>query len=158
MKITIIAVGKIKEKYLRDGISEYLKRLSRFAKVNIIEIKDRSPVSESPSDINKVIESEGLDILKHLKKEAYTIALDIEGKKMTSRAFADMMDTQAVHGIAEFIFIIGGSYGLSPQVKKAVDFRLSFSDMTFPHQLFRMMLLEQIYRAFKINHHETYHK
>ena len=92
------------------------------------------------------------------KKEAYSIALDIKGKKITSEAFANMIDTNAVNGIAEFIFIIGGSYGLSPQVKKAVNYRLSFSDMTFPHQLFRLMLFEQIYRAFKINRHETYHK
>ncbi len=158
MKITIIAVGKLKEKYLQDGVNEYAKRLSRFAKVRIIEIKDQSPGNESPSEIIKVIESEGRDILKHLKKEAYSIALDIKGKKITSEAFANMIDTNAVNGIAEFIFIIGGSYGLSPQVKKAVNYRLSFSDMTFPHQLFRLMLFEQIYRAFKINRHETYHK
>ena len=158
MKITIIAVGKLKKSFLQDGVSEYVKRLSRFSKIRIIEIKDRAPVNEVPSEINKVIESEGQDILKHLKKEAYTIALDINGKQMTSEAFADIINNRAINGIADFIFIIGGSYGLSSQVKKAVNYRLSFSKMTFPHQLFRLMLLEQIYRAFKISRHETYHK
>ena len=152
MRINIIAVGKIKEKYFVDACSEYLKRLSRFDVVSIIEVPE-APQSKSVEEQNKI---EGESILN--KTRGYIIAMDIDGKKISSQDLAKLLDTKKSEGISEISFIIGGSNGLSQDVKNKVDFKLSFSDMTFPHQLFRVMLLEQIYRAETILNHIPYHK
>ena len=152
MRINIIAVGKIKEKYFVDACNEYLKRLSRFDVVSIIEVPE-APQGKSIEEQNKI---EGESILN--KARGYIIAMDIEGKKLSSQDLAKLLDTKKSEGISEISFIIGGSNGLSQDVKNKVDFKLSFSDMTFPHQLFRVMLLEQIYRAETILNHIPYHK
>ena len=152
MRINIIAVGKIKEKYFVDACNEYLKRLSRFDVVSIIEVPE-APQGKSIEEQNKI---EGESILN--KARGYIIAMDIEGKKLSSQDLAKLLNTKKSEGISEISFIIGGSNGLSQDVKNKVDFKLSFSDMTFPHQLFRVMLLEQIYRAETILNHIPYHK
>ena len=152
MRINIIAVGKIKEKYFVDACSEYLKRLSRFDVVSIIEVPE-APQGKSIDEQNKI---EGESILN--KARGYIIAMDIDGKKISSQDLAKLLDTKKSESISEISFIIGGSNGLSQDVKNKVDFKLSFSDMTFPHQLFRVMLLEQIYRAETILNHIPYHK
>ena len=149
--IKIISVGKIKEKYLIDAIKEYTKRISKYTKIEIIEVKDED------YDINKTLETEKNSILKHINNKDYIITLDIEGNNISSEAFASKIDDIFNHN-PNITFIIGGSYGLSKDIKKLSNYSLSFSKMTFPHQLFRVMLLEQIYRAFKINNNETYHK
>ncbi len=152
MRINIIAVGKIKEKYFVDACNEYLKRLSRFDVVSIIEVPE-APQGKSIEEQNKI---EGESILN--KARGYIIAMDIEGKKLSSQDLAKLLDTKKSEGISEISFIIGGSNGLSQDVKNKVDLKISFSDMTFPHQLFRVMLLEQIYRAETILNHIPYHK
>lgn len=159
MKINLITVGKIKENYLKDAIAEYAKRLSRFAKLNIIEVPDlkiKDGASEKEEEM--VILGEGELIEKHINKSSYVIALCIEGKKQSSEAFAETIKDAAIKGGSDITFIIGGSLGLADFIKKRADFLLSFSDMTFPHQLMRVILLEQIYRAYKINANEVYHK
>jgi 23S rRNA (pseudouridine1915-N3)-methyltransferase len=159
MKIEVIAVGKLKEKYLQQACSEYLKRLKPYAKVEVIEVAEEKavdPVHEA--EIEQILTKEGERIMRHLSPDAYTIALAIEGKALSSPAFAEKIDRLATYGKSHLHFIIGGSYGLSPQVIASADLSLSFSSMTFPHQLIRLFLLEQIYRAFKINRGETYHK
>lgn len=150
--IKIICVGKIKEKYLVDAIEEYKKRIEKFTKVEIIEVKD-----SSFDDINKNIETERELIDKYIDLKDYIITLEIEGKQYTSEEFAKNLDEIFITN-SNITFVIGGSYGLSRSIKDKSNMHLSFSKMTFPHQLFRVLLLEQIYRAYKINNNESYHK
>ncbi len=150
--IKIITVGSIKEKYLKDAIEEYEKRLSRYTKLEITEVKDEGLVEEK-----KAIELESTKIEKHINERDYIITLEIEGKEYTSEEFAEKLRIIEMEN-SNITLIIGGSYGLSNKIKEKAKMHLSFSKMTFPHQLFRVILLEQIYRAYKINHHESYHK
>ncbi len=158
MKIDVICVGNIKEPYLKKGIEEYKKRISAYAELNIIELKeerlDRDP---SKADIDKTLEAEGQKILKALPKTSRVISLCIEGKGLSSGDFAGLMDGAMDEGGSRISFVIGSSYGLSQEIKK-LGYRISFSKMTFPHQLMRLILLEQVYRAFKILKNEPYHK
>lgn len=156
--ITVISVGKIKEKFIKDALDEYEKRLSRFAKFKSIEIADR-PIPEKASYAEEcnVLLKEGCDILSKIGKNDFVISLCIEGKKLSSTDFAKKL-SQAFMTTSSITFIIGGSLGLDESVKKRSDLKLSMSDMTFPHNLARLMLTEQIYRAFKINANESYHK
>lgn len=159
MQIRIICVGKLKEKYLQDAQKEYLKRLSRFCRTEIIEIdEERAPASASPAIEEKIRQKEAERINKALQKNSYIIALAIEGKELDSVAFSNEVQRLMVDGISDITFIIGSSTGLDNSIIKACDYRLSLSKMTFPHQLARIILLEQIYRVFKINNYETYHK
>lgn len=146
--IKIICVGKIKEKYLRDAICEYEKRLSKYTKMDIIEV---------PDQVNNVLEKEKDLIMKHINPKDYIITLEIEGQNITSLELAKKLDKIYITN-SNITFIIGGSYGLHNDIKKLSNYALSFSKMTFPHQLFRVLLLEQIYRCFKINKNESYHK
>ena len=150
--IKIITVGSIKEKYLKDAINEYLKRLKKYTEIEIIELKDEGLVEK-----DKAIKLEGQKIERYLNNKDYIITLEIEGKELTSLEFASKLDNIFI-AHSNITFIIGGSYGLSDQIKEKSNFHLSFSRMTFPHQLFRLILLEQIYRSFKINNNESYHK
>ena len=154
--IKIIAIGKVKEKYLLDGIGEYLKRLSRFTKIEIVELKEYPSFDESLSSIEKTKDMEGKDILSKLSNE-YVIALDPKGEMIDSIEFSRKIDT-IYNTSSDISFIIGGSYGLSKEVKSRANYIMSFSKLTFPHQLFRLILLEQIYRAYKIIRNETYNK
>lgn len=162
MKVSIIAVGKIKEKYLKEAISEYAKRLSKFCDLNILEIDENSLQVENESNIKKALEIEASLISKRIKDlktdKTFIFALDINGKELSTIDFYQKIEDIKISGIANIIFIIGGSYGLDESIKKMADFRFSFSKLTFPHQLFRVILLEQIYRIFKIEHNEPYHK
>ncbi len=159
MNITIIALGKLKEKYLTDAINEYSKRLSVYGKLNIIEL---TPVrlSDNPSqgEIDNALLKEAEEIKKKIPSNSYTFALCIEGKEKSSEDFAKQIKTAALNGKSNITFIIGSSFGLADEIKTLADFKLSFSPMTFPHQLMRVMLLEQIYRAFQINNNGKYHK
>lgn len=158
MNITIIAVGKIKEKYYSDAVSEYLKRLSRFGKTEIIEIPDEKiPCNVSPKQAEQIKSKEGEKILRRIKENTFFISLCVEGKEFSSEEIASEMAEISVKS-GHITFVIGGSLGLSDEVKKASDLRLSVGRITLPHQLMRVVLLEQIYRAFKINANETYHK
>ncbi len=150
--IKIITVGNIKEKYFKDAIEEYKKRISKYTKIEIIEVKD-----EGFTEIDKNLKLEKESILKHISEKEYIITMEIEGKELTSKEFAEKIRTIQIEN-SNIVFIIGGSYGLSDSIKSKARFHLSFSKMTFPHQLFRVILLEQIYRAFKINNNENYHK
>ncbi|MDY5846391.1 MAG: 23S rRNA (pseudouridine(1915)-N(3))-methyltransferase RlmH [Bariatricus sp.] len=159
MKITILTVGKIKEKYLKDAISEYTKRLSKYCKLEIIEVNDeKTPDNASKAVENAIRAKEGERLLKYVKDDAFVITLEIQGKMLTSEELAEKMDTLGVRGVSHIMFIIGGSIGLGEEVMKRSDFALSFSKMTFPHQLMRVILLEQIYRSYRINSGEPYHK
>ena len=159
MKIKIICVGKIKEKYLKDAIEEYSKRISRFAKLEIIELGDEKiPDNASGAEEEKILKTEGEKILKHIAPKDYVISLCVEGKNISSQELAQKIDAVTLDGSSTIAFIIGGSLGLDNSVKSASSFKLSFSKMTFPHQLMRVILLEQVYRAFKINANEEYHK
>lgn len=159
MKIRIICVGKIKEIFYRDAISEYSKRLSKFATLEICELPDeKTPDKASDAENKLIVEKEGLRILDNIRSNEYVICLALEGKKTDSVAFSKKINDIAVNGYNCIDFIIGGSLGLSDTVKKRGDFLLSFSDFTFPHQLMRVILAEQIYRAFKILNNEPYHK
>ena len=150
--IKIITVGKLKEKYLIDAVEEYKKRLSKYTKIEIIEVKDESSYEE---DKNK--EKEAENIIKYIGDKDFIITLEIDGKEISSVEFASKIEN--IFNInSNITFIIGGSYGLSNRLKELSNYKLSFSKMTFPHQLFRVILLEQIYRAFKINNNESYHK
>lgn len=159
MKITIICVGKIKEKYLSDAIKEYSKRLSKYCKLEIIEVPDEK-TEENASDnlLKQIKDKEGEQILRHIKDYSYVITLEILGNIITSEDLADKISKTCLSGISHITFIIGGSLGLSENVSAKADYKLSFSKMTFPHQLMRVILLEQIYRAYKINTNEPYHK
>lgn len=157
MNITILCVGKIKEKYFTDAINEYKKRMSRFAKFNIVEIPDEKiPDRASEKEMNAVKDKEGKAILSALKG-GYVISMCIEGTELPSEKIAEKIEAVAMHS-SDITFIIGSSLGLSDEVKARSDFRLSFGRVTLPHQLMRVVLCEQIYRAFKINHNESYHK
>lgn len=159
MNITIIGVGKLKEKYLKEAVSEYSKRLSKYCKLDIIEVSDeKAPENMSQAEEESVKDKEGQAILKYVKSDTYVIALVIEGKMLTSEAFADFINELGIKGKSNIAFIIGGSLGLSGEVIKRADFKLSFSPMTFPHQLMRMILMEQIYRGYRIIKGEPYHK
>lgn len=157
MKVNIIAVGTIKEKYLKEAIEEYRKRLSKFFSLNIIEIDETVAKIENESNIRKSIEDEARKISDKLKNE-YVVALDIDGKEYSTIELSNEIKNVMIKGHSEISFVIGGSYGLSETIKKRADLRLSLSKLTFPHQLFRVILMEQIYRVFKIINNEPYHK
>lgn len=159
INITVLCVGKIKEKYFRDAIDEYSKRLDRYCKLQVIEVKDE-PTPESPSDTEKelVLQREGKRIMEKLPDSAFVVPLCIEGKTMTSEKLADFISKSATSGTSHIVFIIGGSFGLCSEIKERANLSLSFSPMTFPHQLMRVILLEQIYRALNINNGGKYHK
>lgn len=150
--IKIIAVGSIKEQYLKASVAEYLKRLKKYTSIEIVEVKDEGLLSAE-----KAMLEEAERIKKHLSPKDYIITLEIEGKELTSVELAQKINDILIEN-SNLTFIIGGSYGLSPEIKKLAKFHLSFSKMTFPHQLFRVLLLEQIYRSYKINNNEMYHK
>lgn len=158
MNIKIYCIGKIKEQYLKDGIAEYLKRLLPYAKTEIVEVMD-SKVKDNPNDfdITKAKNEEGDRVLKLIKND-YLIGLDLNKKEFTSEEFADFIEQKFVEGGSSISFVIGGSYGLSENLKKRCNSSISLSKMTFLHQMTRLVLLEQIYRAFKILNNETYHK
>ena len=159
MKITILTVGKIKEKYLRDAIAEYSKRLSRYAKLEIIEVADeKTPDNASETVETNIKNKEAERLLKYIRDDAYLITLEIKGKQLTSEELAQKIDTLGVQGTSHIIFAIGGSLGLGEEVLKRSNYALSFSKMTFPHQLMRVILLEQIYRSYRIMTNQPYHK
>ena len=159
MKITCVVVGKIKEKYFTDAIKEYSKRLSRYCKLEIVELADeKTPDGASEAEEVAIREKEGERILKALKDDAYVIALAIEGKMLDSVELSQKIDRLGVSGTSHIAFVIGGSLGLTPAVMKRADYALSFSRMTFPHQLMRVVLLEQLYRSYRILKNEPYHK
>lgn len=159
MKITILCVGKIKERYWKDAISEYEKRLSRYCKLEIIEVADeKTPDGASELVEIQIREKEGERLLRALKEDSYVITMEIAGKKLTSEQFSSKLEQLGISGQCHVTFIIGGSLGLAESVLQKADYRLSFSDLTFPHQMMRVILLEQIYRGFRIMNHEPYHK
>lgn len=156
IKIKIICVGKIKESYLNSGISEYLKRLSGYCTLEIIEVKDEKIVNNTSDEKIKEIESNR--ILEKIDDKDYVVLLDLKGKELSSVELACKMDSLISQGIGNYAFVIGGSLGVSENLQKKANFLISFSRLTFTHQMVRLLLLEQIYRAFKINNNETYHK
>ncbi len=159
MNITLITVGKIKEKYFTDAIAEYSKRLSRYCKLNVIQVNDEpTPDNASEAQELAIKEKEGQRILDKVKDGSYVCVMAIEGKQMDSVEMSKWLDKLGVSGRSDVTFIIGGSLGLSEAVMKRADYKMSFSKLTFPHQLMRVVLLEQIYRCFRISHHEPYHK
>ena len=159
MRIRILAIGKIKEPYLKQGIDEYLKRIKPYCQIEVVEVNDE-PVNDNPkdADIERVKNLEGEKVLKLLKPQDYLISLDLNKKQLTSEEFAKYIEDKLVLGGSTINFVIGGSYGLSDALKKRANDAISLSNMTFLHQMTRLILLEQIYRAFKINRNETYHK
>ena len=159
MKITVLCVGKIKEKYFTDAIAEYAKRIGRYHKLEIVEVADeKTPDGASAALAEQIKAREGERLLKNMKDGAYVVALAIEGKELSSVELSQKLDKLAAYGDSHVVFVIGGSLGLSSQVLSRADYRLSFSKMTFPHQLMRVVLLEQIYRCCKITAGEPYHK
>ncbi len=159
MNIQIICIGKLKEKYWTDAVAEYMKRLGRYCNIEIVELKEaKLPANASEADEENVKIEEGHSILKSIKDDTYVITLEILGKQLTSPELADKIEELSLTGRSNVAFVIGGSLGLSGEVSKRADYKLSFSKMTFPHQMMRVILLEQIYRGFKIIRHETYHK
>ena len=159
MQIEIAAVGKLKEAYWRDAQKEYVKRLSRFAQIQVLEVaEERLPDNASPAQETQGRDREGERLQRAVARNALVIALDLSGKSLSSTELADMFKAWTLTGHSAFSFVIGGSNGLSEAVTAAADFRLCLSRMTFPHQLARVLVLEQVYRAMKINAHETYHK
>lgn len=159
MRISILCVGKIKEKYWDMAINEYLKRLSRYIKINIIEVSDeKAPETMSRAQEEQVKKKEGERILKNINDTDYVIVLDIKGKDLSSEEFSKFVENSMIKGESSIVFVIGGSLGIWSEVIKRADFLLSFSRMTFPHQMMRVILLEQIYRAIKIIKNEPYHK
>ena len=159
MKIKIVTVGKLKEKYLRDGIAEYSKRLSRFANLEMIELADeKTPDRASDSENQKILELEGTRILSKIGERDFVIVLAIEGKTLSSEEFSKQLEQAPINGFSTLTFVIGGSLGLSPQVKKRANLSISFGRLTLPHQLMRLVLVEQIYRAFTIQQGSPYHK
>lgn len=159
MRINIVCVGKIKEKYLKLGIDEFKKRLSKYCKLEIIELEDeKAPENLSDKEMLMIKEKEGKKILSKIKDNSYVIALAIDGKNLSSEELAETINKLGVRGISNITFVIGGSLGLSDEVLSRSDYKLSFSKMTFPHQLMRLILLEQVYRAYRINNGEPYHK
>ncbi|BDZ82446.1 ribosomal RNA large subunit methyltransferase H [Claveliimonas bilis] len=159
MKITIISVGKIKEKYLKDAIAEYAKRLGKYCRLEIIEVADEKTPDQASETVEEGIRAKEAErILKNIKDDMYVITLEIQGKMLTSEELADKIETLGIQGKSSIAFVIGGSIGLGKAVSDRSDFALSFSRMTFPHQLMRVILLEQIYRGFRIINGEPYHK
>lgn len=159
MKITIISVGKLKEKYLKMAVDEYSKRLSRYCKLDIIEVTDeKTPDKISITQEILIKKKEGQKILRHIKDNSYVIALEIKGETVTSEKLAEKIHALGLEGKSNVTFIIGGSIGLCENVLKRANYQLSFSSLTFPHQLMRVILLEQVYRSFRINAGEPYHK
>ncbi|HIY18277.1 MAG TPA: 23S rRNA (pseudouridine(1915)-N(3))-methyltransferase RlmH [Candidatus Blautia avistercoris] len=159
MKITILTVGKIKEKYLKDAIAEYSKRLSRYCRLEIVETADEKTPDQASEALEKQIrKKEGERLRKYLREDAYKIALAIDGKMLSSEEFAEKIERLGIQSTSHIIFIIGGSIGLDEEILKKADYLLSFSKMTFPHQLMRVILLEQIYRGYRILSGEPYHK
>ncbi len=159
MKITVLTVGKVKEKFYRQAIEEFQKRLSRYCKLEIIEVPDeKTPDHASETEERLIKEKEGQRILKCIKEDAWVCALAIEGKMLDSVELSEKLEQMGIGGVSHMIFVIGGSLGLADEVLKRADFKLSFSKMTFPHQLMRVILLEQIYRAYRIMQGEPYHK
>lgn len=159
MKISILCVGKVKEKFYRDAIDEFTKRLSRYCKLEIIEVADeKTPDQASDVEVKQIKDKEGERLLKNIKDDAYVITLEIEGKMLDSEELSRKINQIGVSGKGHIIFIIGGSLGLSDEIKNRADYKLSFSKMTFPHQLMRVILLEQVYRAYRIMNNEPYHK
>ena len=159
MQIDIICVGKVKEQYLRDAIAEYSKRLGRYCKLNILEVADEKTPEHASEGVERQIKAkESERIAKHIKPGAYVIALAIDGQQVTSEGFARKIDQLGIQGVSHIQFVIGGSIGMDDTILRQANYKLSFSKMTFPHQLMRVILLEQVYRAYKINAHEPYHK
>ncbi len=159
MKITLITVGKIKEKYLRDAIAEYSKRLSRYCKLEIIEVADEKTPDQASETVEENIRAkEGERILKYIREDMYVITLEIGGKMLSSEEFAGKIESLGIQGKSSIAFVIGGSIGLGKEVLRRSDYALSFSKMTFPHQLMRVILLEQVYRGYRIINGEPYHK
>ena len=159
MKITLITVGKIKEKYLKDAIAEYSKRLSKYCKLEIVEVADETTPDQASENVERQIrQKEGERILRYVKDDAYVFTLEIGGTMLDSVAFAKKMETLGIQGKSHLIFIIGGSIGLGEEVLRRSDYALSFSKMTFPHQLMRVILLEQVYRGYRIIEGAPYHK
>ncbi len=159
MKITVIAVGKIKERFFDDAIREYGKRLGRYCRLEIIQVADeKTPDGAGEALERQIREKEGERLLAQIKDNAYVIALAIKGTMLDSEELAEKLGRLAVGGVSQIVFVIGGSLGLSEAVLQRADYRLSFSKMTFPHQLMRVILLEQVYRGYRILNHEPYHK
>ena len=159
MKITILTVGKIKEKYLKDAIAEYAKRLSRYCKLQIVEVEDeKTPDGASAAMEDQIKEKEAVRLSKCLDEEAFLITLEIQGKMLDSESFSKTMEQICLRGKNHIQFVIGGSLGLHTSITERSDLALSFSKMTFPHQLMRVILLEQVYRSFRILNNEPYHK
>ena len=159
MNIRIVCIGKLKEKYWTDAVAEYSKRIKRFSNLEIVELKESLlPANASLKDEEKVKDEEAKEILKVLKKDEYVITLEIKGKSLSSEEMAAKMANLALEGHPDIAFVIGGSLGLGAEVSQRANYKLSFSKMTFPHQMMRVILLEQIYRCFKINNNESYHK
>lgn len=159
MNIKVLAVGKLKEKYWQDAIKEYSKRLSRYCRLQITEVKESLlPANASAADEEAVKLSEGRRLLDKIRPSDYVVTLEIDGKPLSSTRLAEHIDRMAIEGKSSIVFVIGGSLGLSGEVSSRADMKLSFSAMTFPHQLMRVILLEQVYRSFKIIKNEVYHK
>ena len=159
MKITVLTVGKIKEKYLRDAIAEYTKRLSRYRKLEIIEVADEKTPDNASETVEELIrQKEAERLLKYIREDAYLITLEIGGKQLTSEEFSEKIEKLGIQGTSHIIFVIGGSIGIGKAVLEKSNYALSFSKMTFPHQLMRVILLEQIYRGYRIIAGEPYHK
>lgn len=159
MKITVLCVGKVKEKFYREAIDEFSKRLSRYCKLEIVEVADEKTQEQaSEVEIRLVKEKEGERILKNIKDDAYVITLCIDGKQLDSEELSQKIEALGIQGVSHIYFVIGGSLGLADEVIKRADYKLSFSKMTFPHQLMRVILLEQVYRGYRIMNNEPYHK
>ena len=159
MKIKIVTVGKLKEKYLRDGIAEYSKRISRFATVEMVELADeKTPDRASDSENEKILDLEGNRILSKIGEREFVVVLAIEGKTLSSEEFSKQLEQASINGSSTLTFVIGGSLGLSKEVKKRANLSVSFGRLTLPHQLMRLVLVEQIYRAFTIQQGSPYHK
>lgn len=159
MKVTVVAVGKIKERYLREALAEYEKRLGKYCRLEMIETADeRTPERAGEVLEEQIRAKEAERIMRYLKEDAYVVTLEIQGKQLSSEEFAEKIEMLGVQGKSHIIFVIGGSIGLGKEVLKRADFAISFSKMTFPHQLMRVILLEQVYRGFRIMNGEPYHK
>ena len=159
MKITILTVGKIKEIYLKDAIAEYAKRLSRYCKLEIVEVADEKTIENASQVLETQIrDKEAERLMKYIREDAYVITLEIKGKQLTSEELSEKINQLGIQGKSHIIFVIGGSIGLGDEILKRSDYALSFSKMTFPHQLMRVILLEQIYRSYRIINGEPYHK
>lgn len=158
MKLSILALGSIKESWMKNGIAEYVKRLAPFAKIQIIEkTESKMPGNPSPADKKRILEEEGERILKYVGEKDCVVLLDLKGDKMSSENLAQWMENRMIAGTSSFCFMIGGPYGNGENLRKRADLKLSLSDMTFTHQMSRLILTEQLYRSMKIIHHEPYH-